>query len=223
MADRTNLWLKEHKSFNPWTFGLLNVLALILGFATVKRSDKDLGFLNRDQTDEWKGWMQSMAFSSFFVHAFIHPIVAILIYHYLGASKISGIYNPIRVLVAAYLFMTGYGHGTYYLKKADFGFLRVAQVWKMHSVARTSSDLVRILDYGPPELVYTHTGLHHGHGLHLILLCSTRLDVVPHHICHHGHRPPVQRTHSIPARQTLPVCGCRYVVHENGMVTAERF
>ncbi|KII93887.1 hypothetical protein PLICRDRAFT_99944 [Plicaturopsis crispa FD-325 SS-3] len=101
-ADRTGFWLKEQKQFNPWTFAFLAISSLAVGLGTVTRADKDSGFLNREQTDEWKGWMQ--------------------------ASKISGIYNPVRVLVAAYLFMTGYGHTTFYIRKADFGFLRIAQV-----------------------------------------------------------------------------------------------
>ncbi len=51
-ADRTGIWLKEQKAYSPWTFAFLSVLALAAGLATMKSADKDLGFLNREQTDE---------------------------------------------------------------------------------------------------------------------------------------------------------------------------
>lgn len=41
-------------------FGFLCFISLAIGLASIKQGDKDLGFLNREQTDEWKGWMQGM-------------------------------------------------------------------------------------------------------------------------------------------------------------------
>jgi len=61
-ADRTGFWLKEQKQFDPFTFTFLCLSCLAVGLITVNRGDKDLGFLNREQTDEWKGWMQSLSY-----------------------------------------------------------------------------------------------------------------------------------------------------------------
>jgi hypothetical protein len=114
-ADRTQVFNKFHKHYTTTGFFLLTVIWVCLGALSTKRSSTtatDQPFMFRDQTDEWKGWMQ----------------FAILVYHYTGASKVPWIYGFIRVTVASYLFMTGYGHTLYFYKKGDYSFKRVAGV-----------------------------------------------------------------------------------------------
>ena len=70
--------------------------------------------LQRDQTEEWKGWMQVM----------------FLWYHYFNATEI---YNVIRLYIAAYVWMTGFGNFSYYYIKKDFSFSRFFQMqWRLN-------------------------------------------------------------------------------------------
>ena len=125
-ADRTQLWMKNQKQFDVREFATFGVLFMMIGLITIRRSKgasllqkqscltevRDEPFLSRDQTDEWKGWMQ----------------LIILAYHYTGASRMLPIYEVVRLLVAAYLFMTGFGHALFFQKKRDYSFRRVASV-----------------------------------------------------------------------------------------------
>jgi len=125
-ADRTQLFNKAQKQYKPADFVTLCSVVFLLGILSIRRSaemmhskveytsltTRDESFLSRHQTDEWKGWMQFI----------------ILIYHYTGASKILWIYEIIRLLVASYLFLSGFGHTIFFYKKADYSLRRCASV-----------------------------------------------------------------------------------------------
>ncbi|MQM14404.1 hypothetical protein Taro_047335 [Colocasia esculenta] len=77
-------------------------------------SGKSMLYLNRHQTEEWKGWMQ----------------VLFLMYHYFAASEI---YNAIRLFIAAYVWMTGFGNFSYYYVRKDFSITRFSQMmWRLN-------------------------------------------------------------------------------------------
>ncbi|KAL8927314.1 MAG: hypothetical protein Q9208_002491 [Pyrenodesmia sp. 3 TL-2023] len=124
---RTQLFSKSQKHFSLDEFLTLCFSVLVLGILSIRRSEAklvpgrhvpvkeqaaDQPFLPRDQTDEWKGWMQ----------------FTILIYHYTGASSVLWIYQLVRILVASYLFLTGFGHTVFFHQKQDYSLKRTASV-----------------------------------------------------------------------------------------------
>jgi N-acetylneuraminate 9-O-acetyltransferase len=125
VADRSQLFKKAHILFNAKDSFWLASVPLLLGLVSIRKSkttkklelpgateSSDPGFLARDQTDEIKGWMQAV----------------LLLYHWTGASTQLWMYQIVRILLASYLFLTGYGHTTYFLANADYSFRRVAEV-----------------------------------------------------------------------------------------------
>uniref|UniRef100_A0A175YPR4 Cas1p 10 TM acyl transferase domain-containing protein n=1 Tax=Daucus carota subsp. sativus TaxID=79200 RepID=A0A175YPR4_DAUCS len=78
------------------------------------RSSSCTSHIIRHQTEEWKGWMQ----------------VLFLMYHYFAATEF---YNAIRVFIAAYVWMTGFGNFSYYYIRKDFSLARFAQMmWRLN-------------------------------------------------------------------------------------------
>ena len=123
VADRTLIFDKVQKTPSQRTFLQMITMVMLGGVLSARKPGNTSAetsakptraipgqkFLSRDQTDEWKGWMQFV----------------ILIYHYTGMSSVLWVYQIIRLLVASYLFMTGYGHTTYFLKTNNFSLQRI--------------------------------------------------------------------------------------------------
>ncbi|ESR62875.1 hypothetical protein CICLE_v10014824mg [Citrus x clementina] len=122
ICDRTNLLGDSTKNYNRDLFLFLYLLLVIVSAMTSLKkhndkspfSGKTIQYLNRHQTEEWKGWMQ----------------VLFLMYHYFAATEI---YNAIRIFIAAYVWMTGFGNFSYYYIRKDFSLPRFAQMmWRLN-------------------------------------------------------------------------------------------
>jgi hypothetical protein len=122
ISDRTSLLGESKKNYNRDLFLFLYCLLIIVSAMTSlkKHNDKSpitgksILYLNRHQTEEWKGWMQ----------------VLFLMYHYFAAAEI---YNAIRVFIAAYVWMTGFGNFSYYYIRKDFSLARFTQMmWRLN-------------------------------------------------------------------------------------------
>ncbi|KMT16310.1 hypothetical protein BVRB_3g054580 [Beta vulgaris subsp. vulgaris] len=121
-CDRTNLFGESKKNYNRdlflFLYFLLIIVAAVTSFTIHKDkspfSGKSILYLNRHQTEEWKGWMQ----------------VLFLMYHYFAANEV---YNAIRIFIAAYVWMTGFGNFSYYYIRKDFSLVRFAQMmWRLN-------------------------------------------------------------------------------------------
>ncbi|KAL3505603.1 hypothetical protein ACH5RR_030985 [Cinchona calisaya] len=122
VCDRTNVFGQSKKSYNRDLFLFLYFLLIIVSAITSFKihhdkspfSGKSIMYLNRHQTEEWRGWMQ----------------VLFLMYHYFAATEI---YNAIRIFIAAYVWMTGFGNFSYYYVRKDFSIARFAQMmWRLN-------------------------------------------------------------------------------------------
>ncbi|KAK5127329.1 hypothetical protein LTR85_006668 [Meristemomyces frigidus] len=124
ITDRTHIFEQVQRlPLVPSNLRNMIIVVILVGALTMQGSklpkpstpgqkQPDQPFLPRDQTEEWKGWMQAL----------------IVIYHYNMAWSADWFWEIIRLTVASYLFLTGFGHTVYFLQKKDYSFKRVAAV-----------------------------------------------------------------------------------------------
>uniref|UniRef100_W8BGX7 CAS1 domain-containing protein 1 n=1 Tax=Ceratitis capitata TaxID=7213 RepID=W8BGX7_CERCA len=112
LCDRTNFFMKENKYYSEFSFWIPvgYVFALGIFFTEESRFTK---VLNRDQTDELKGWI----------------MLVVLIYYMTGAHRVLPIHMHIKLLISSYLFITGYTHFSYMWQTGgNSAFVRFFQV-----------------------------------------------------------------------------------------------
>ncbi|XP_047138645.1 uncharacterized protein LOC100207689 isoform X1 [Hydra vulgaris] len=108
LSDFLHIWPKVNKQYSRDMFVFLFFILVFVAVIFTIRKTKDK-FLNRDQTEEWKGWMQ----------------VQFVWYHYFDANET---FNSIRCYVGAYVWMTGFGNYIYFSSQKDYSIFRLLKM-----------------------------------------------------------------------------------------------
>jgi hypothetical protein len=117
-----------HKTRSNLMFALLYtgvcLAALIYRRSIPAHLTGDKAFLNRLQTEEWKGTAPQTV-CVVVDHSLGMMQVAFVWYHLFDSAAT---YNLIRVFVASYVWMTGFGNFMFFQSKQDFSLLRIVKV-----------------------------------------------------------------------------------------------
>nr|CAH8823634.1 unnamed protein product [Trichobilharzia regenti] len=101
ICDRTILFMKANKGYTNMSFLLPIIYCFVLGLffsGPTKRTKVN----HLDITREWKGWMQ----------------LYLLIYHFTDSYRVTPIFMSARLVVSSYLFLSGYGHFSYFWRQS---------------------------------------------------------------------------------------------------------
>jgi len=146
LADRTHLFAKTERHYDRQELTYLWAALVSCYVCSVGRvssavgrqstkptshkpDGKDAGFLSRDVTDEWKGWMQS----------------GLLLFSFQQTDEASGVYKLTRLFGAAYIFLSAYGHTMYFIRTEDFSFRRVAAVlFRLNALSCVAALFLRV-------------------------------------------------------------------------------
>ena len=125
----------DDSTYTSFTTGTtFNTKATFIQAAPTKQCND---ILNRDQTEEWKGWMQ----------------VVFLLYHYYHAEEV---YNSVRIMITCYVWMTGFGNFSFFYLKGDYSLIRVLQMlWRLNFLV-----LFLCLSQGTTYILYYICPLH---------------------------------------------------------------
>ena len=116
MCERWPAFDHGDKTISSFVFWLCTLVYILLAVCTwsFNNNKTDDSLLNREQTEEWKGWMQFM----------------FLAYHYFHQNNI---YNAVRCFISCYVWMTGFGNLSFFYTRQDYSVLRLIQMlWRLN-------------------------------------------------------------------------------------------